>query len=101
MPNLCIQTCSDLENNIQVYFFSVVLPFIPEKQIKIPKFVRCAVFPLTLTCYILLAEEKSSSEEDSKNQSKSIKPMYLKDFERKELLEKGRFVGGVIVLPVI
>ena len=68
---------------------------------KIPKFVRCAVFPLTPPCYLHLAEEKSSSEEDSKDQSKSTKPMYLKDFERKELLEKGRFVGGVIVLPVI
>jgi len=64
------------------FLYNVVLPFIP------------ASFP---TCYILLTEEKSSSEEDSQDQSKSTKPMYLKDFERKELLEKGRFVEGVIV----
>ena len=42
---------------------------------------------------LFLEQEKStSSEEDNKQHEKPKKPMFLKDYERKELLEKGRLV---------
>lgn len=96
LPNL------KLLKNCQIFAYRLVLTWriTFRHNFFFCSFAPSAVFPLTLTCHILLAEEKSSSEEDSKEQSKSTKPMYLKDFERKELLEKGRFVGGVIVLSL-
>jgi len=40
-----------------------------------------------------IVSDSSSSEEESKKENKKLKkPIYLRDIERKELLEKGRLV---------
>ena len=44
----------------------------------------------------IVTDNSSSEEESKKGDMKQKKPIYLRDIEREELLEKGRLVQGAV-----
>ena len=94
-----IQVSIDTENSKKNISLKLVQCFHSSRLLKLSMHLtmcksrhKCQFQQVQMSLIPCIVSDSSSSEEEGKKEKKQKKPIYLRDVERKELLEKGRLV---------